>query len=148
MIDGLVLNLLHCRPPFYLCFEQVDNLGAYTASRPETALLIPSDYDSCRTMMRHPLRCRSYIHCQQYVNEEEIHYKCERHREHDSIVAPTIAVAVVTSRLPSLTLARSEFECKGVICISNRTPTGEKARDNVPGQLWQSIRGPCLTYCH
>ena len=29
-------NLLHCRSPFYLCFEHVDNLGAYTASRPET----------------------------------------------------------------------------------------------------------------
>src|SRR5438309_5988442 len=26
-------NLLHCRSPFYLCFEHVDNLGAYTASR-------------------------------------------------------------------------------------------------------------------
>src|SRR4051812_38006425 len=37
-------NLLHCRSPFYLCFEHVDNLGAYTASRPETGLLIPSDY--------------------------------------------------------------------------------------------------------
>src|SRR5438874_12542978 len=35
-------NLLHCRSPFYLCFEHVDNLGAYTASRPETGLLIPS----------------------------------------------------------------------------------------------------------
>src|SRR4051812_2781773 len=33
-------NLLHCRSPFYLCFEHVDNLGAYTASRPETGLLI------------------------------------------------------------------------------------------------------------
>ena len=22
-------NLLHCRSPFYLCFEHVDNLGAY-----------------------------------------------------------------------------------------------------------------------
>src|SRR5437763_15827088 len=37
-------NLLHCRSPFYLCFEHVDNLGAYTASRPETGLLIPSDF--------------------------------------------------------------------------------------------------------
>src|SRR5207302_8464084 len=36
-------NLLHCRSPFYLCLEHVDNLGAYTASRPETGLLIPSD---------------------------------------------------------------------------------------------------------
>jgi hypothetical protein len=27
-------NLLHCRSPFYLCLEHVDNLGAYTASRP------------------------------------------------------------------------------------------------------------------
>src|SRR5262249_7368649 len=35
-------TLLHCRSPFYLCFEHVDNLGAYTASRPETGLLIPS----------------------------------------------------------------------------------------------------------
>src|SRR5579872_3987978 len=32
-------NLLHCRSPFYLCLEHVDNLGAYTASRPETGLL-------------------------------------------------------------------------------------------------------------
>jgi hypothetical protein len=31
---------------FYLCFEHVDNLGAYTASRPETGLLIPSGYNS------------------------------------------------------------------------------------------------------
>ena len=30
------------RSPFYLCVEHVDNLGAYTASRPETGLLIPS----------------------------------------------------------------------------------------------------------
>jgi hypothetical protein len=31
----------------YLCAsEHVDNLGAYTASRPETGLLIPSDCDS------------------------------------------------------------------------------------------------------
>jgi hypothetical protein len=37
-------NLLHCRSPFYLCLEHVDNLGAYTASRPETGLLIPSVY--------------------------------------------------------------------------------------------------------
>jgi hypothetical protein len=37
-------TLLHCRSPFYLCFEHVDNLGAYTASRPETGLLIPSGY--------------------------------------------------------------------------------------------------------
>jgi hypothetical protein len=35
-------NLLHCRSPFYLCLEHVDNLGAYSASRPETGLLIPS----------------------------------------------------------------------------------------------------------
>jgi hypothetical protein len=34
-------NLLHCRSPFYLCLEHVDNLGAHTASRPES-LLIPS----------------------------------------------------------------------------------------------------------
>src|SRR5271169_4448292 len=40
-------NLLHCRSPFYLCLEHVDNLGAYTASRPETGLLIPSDFSSC-----------------------------------------------------------------------------------------------------
>src|SRR6202142_4094516 len=39
-------NLLDCRSPFYLCFEHVDNLGAYTASRPETGLLIPSDFVS------------------------------------------------------------------------------------------------------
>src|SRR5207248_10494152 len=37
-------NLFHCRSPFYLCFEHVDNLGAYTASRPETGLLISSDF--------------------------------------------------------------------------------------------------------
>jgi hypothetical protein len=39
-------NLLHCRSPFYLCFEHVDNLGAYTASRRETGLLIPSAFNS------------------------------------------------------------------------------------------------------
>ena len=33
---------------FYLCFEHVDNLGAYTASRPETGLLIPSDWANLR----------------------------------------------------------------------------------------------------
>src|SRR5947209_19144808 len=38
-------NLLHFRSPFYLCFERVDNLGAYTASRPETGLLIPSAFN-------------------------------------------------------------------------------------------------------
>jgi hypothetical protein len=27
---------------YLLCLEHVDNLGAYTASRPETGLLIPS----------------------------------------------------------------------------------------------------------
>jgi len=27
---------------FNLCFEHVDNFGAYTASRPKTGLLIPS----------------------------------------------------------------------------------------------------------
>jgi hypothetical protein len=31
---------------FYLCLEHVDNLGAYTASRPETGLLIPSVYNT------------------------------------------------------------------------------------------------------
>jgi hypothetical protein len=31
-------NLLHCRSPFYLCFEHVDNLGAYSIP-PETGLL-------------------------------------------------------------------------------------------------------------
>jgi hypothetical protein len=31
---------------YLLCFEHVDNLGAYIASRPETGLLIPSDYKS------------------------------------------------------------------------------------------------------
>jgi len=41
-----------CRRPsslrvsFYLCFEHVANLGAYTASRPETGLLIPSVNDA------------------------------------------------------------------------------------------------------
>ena len=38
-------NLLHCRSPFYLCLEHVDNLGAYSIPS-ETGLLIPSDYDS------------------------------------------------------------------------------------------------------
>src|ERR1700745_3546923 len=33
-------NLLHCRSAFISCAsEHVDNLGAYTASRPETGLL-------------------------------------------------------------------------------------------------------------
>src|ERR1700730_4975117 len=45
-LHGCGANLLHCRSPFYLCLEHVDNLGAYTASRPETGLLIPSDYNS------------------------------------------------------------------------------------------------------
>src|SRR5213082_2331209 len=45
-------NLLHCRSPFYLCFEHVDNLGAYTASRPETGLLIPSGYNTCLEVAR------------------------------------------------------------------------------------------------
>ena len=31
---------------FICASEHVDNLGAYTASRPETGLLFPSDYDS------------------------------------------------------------------------------------------------------
>jgi hypothetical protein len=31
---------------FYLCLEHVDNLGAYTASRPETGLLISSVFNS------------------------------------------------------------------------------------------------------
>ena len=40
-------NLLYCRSPFISCAsEHVDNLGAYTASRPETGLLIPSGFDS------------------------------------------------------------------------------------------------------
>ena len=39
--------VLHTLPvSFYLCFEHVDNLGAYTASRPETGLLIPSVFDN------------------------------------------------------------------------------------------------------
>jgi len=45
-------TLLHCRSPFYLCFEHVDNLGAYTASRPETGLLIPSVYTGHRIKLR------------------------------------------------------------------------------------------------
>jgi hypothetical protein len=40
------IGLLHCRSPFYLCLEHVDDLGAYTASRPETGLLIPSGYNN------------------------------------------------------------------------------------------------------
>jgi CheY-like chemotaxis protein len=44
-LRGRDANLLHCRSPFYLCFEHVDNLGAYTASRPETGLLIPPVFD-------------------------------------------------------------------------------------------------------
>jgi hypothetical protein len=40
-----VLPTTNRRPVFfYLCLEHVDNLGAYTASRPETGLLIPSDF--------------------------------------------------------------------------------------------------------
>ena len=38
-------NLLHCRSPFYLCFEHVDNLGAYRIP-PETGLLLSSVYDN------------------------------------------------------------------------------------------------------
>src|ERR1039457_7645402 len=40
-------NLLHCRSPFYLCFEHVDNLGAYSIPS-ETGLLIPSVNSSYR----------------------------------------------------------------------------------------------------
>ncbi|HWY55395.1 MAG TPA: hypothetical protein VNZ03_13075, partial [Terriglobales bacterium] len=49
-------NLLHCRSPFYLCFEHVDNLGAYRIP-PETGLLIPSgfdSYDSGYLVLEHP----------------------------------------------------------------------------------------------
>jgi hypothetical protein len=35
---GLTGQFLHCR-----CLEHVNNLGAYTASRPETGLLPPSE---------------------------------------------------------------------------------------------------------
>jgi len=35
---------------YLLRFERVDNLGAYTASRPETGLLIPSDGNSLETI--------------------------------------------------------------------------------------------------
>ena len=48
-IPALVLPLW-CKPSslpvslLYLCFEHVDNLGAYTASRPETGLLVPPDF--------------------------------------------------------------------------------------------------------
>jgi hypothetical protein len=38
-------NLLHCRSPFYLCLEHVDNLEAYSIPS-ETGLLIPSDFVS------------------------------------------------------------------------------------------------------
>ncbi|MFZ3188548.1 MAG: hypothetical protein WB523_03535, partial [Candidatus Sulfotelmatobacter sp.] len=37
-------NLLHCRSPLSLCFEHVDNLGAYRIPS-ETGLLIPSGFD-------------------------------------------------------------------------------------------------------
>src|SRR5437868_772283 len=49
-LRGRGANLLHCRSPFYLCFEHVDNLGAYTASRPETGLLISSGNVSHRVI--------------------------------------------------------------------------------------------------
>src|SRR5450432_1780663 len=39
-----MLTLLHCRSPFYLCLEHVDNLGAYSIPS-ETGLLIPSGYN-------------------------------------------------------------------------------------------------------
>src|SRR5580765_3833278 len=38
---------VHCGSPFHLCLEHVDNLGAYTASRPETGLLISSVNNMC-----------------------------------------------------------------------------------------------------
>jgi hypothetical protein len=38
---------------FICASEHVDNLGAYTVSRPETGLLIPSDYTSCRLEHRY-----------------------------------------------------------------------------------------------
>ncbi len=36
-------NLLHCRVPYLLRFERVDNLGAYSIPS-EIGLLIPSDF--------------------------------------------------------------------------------------------------------
>ena len=39
-------NLLHCRSPFYLCASSTSITWERTASRPETGLLIPSDFDS------------------------------------------------------------------------------------------------------
>jgi uncharacterized membrane protein YraQ (UPF0718 family) len=39
MLTSFIAGLL-----FYLCLEHVDNLGAYTASRPESVLIITSDF--------------------------------------------------------------------------------------------------------
>ena len=46
-------NLTSLPVSFYLCFEHVDNLGAYTASRPETGLLIPSDFHLEKPIRQH-----------------------------------------------------------------------------------------------
>jgi hypothetical protein len=60
---GRSANLLHCRSPFISCAsEHVDNLGAYTASRPETGLLshlltplmLPSLLDERQKWCYHP----------------------------------------------------------------------------------------------
>jgi hypothetical protein len=50
-------NLLHCRSPFYLCLEHVDNLGAYTASRPETGL---SSHLISSMDVKHPRKCMAF----------------------------------------------------------------------------------------
>jgi len=45
---AIVLTFFIAGLLIYLCLAHVDNLGAYTASRPETGLLIPSDYANRR----------------------------------------------------------------------------------------------------
>src|ERR1022692_2251734 len=60
-------NLLHCRSPFYLCFEHVDNLGAYSIPS-ETGLLIPSDfvnYAAWRT-------CQAYISGMEAFTQQQV----------------------------------------------------------------------------
>src|SRR5271169_5416084 len=58
-------SLLHCRSPFYLCFEHVDNLGAYSIPS-ETGLLIPSGFVNHRRPQEHCLAYR-YSLCRRYL---------------------------------------------------------------------------------
>src|SRR5215467_10107115 len=49
---AMVLTFFIAGLLYLLCLEHVDNLGAYTASRPETGLLIPSVSNSYPDLMK------------------------------------------------------------------------------------------------